>query len=54
MKAGENGEEKAIERIANKEVAARAGKVGKKMRKKIDQGVEPEGDAAQDKDCVIV
>lgn len=54
VKAGENGEQKAIDRISNKDVAAKASKLGKKNRKKIDAGVIAEADAAQEKDCIIV
>lgn len=49
-KAAENGEEKALARIANKEVAAQLAKISKKKAKKAAAGAN----SAQDKDCVIM
>ncbi|KAF3985632.1 hypothetical protein FT662_05025 [Candidozyma haemuli var. vulneris] len=53
-KAAENGETKALSRISNKDVAARAAKLAKKNRKRTSSGTSSPGSAPQEKDCVIV
>lgn len=47
VKAAENGEQKALARISNKDTAARLAKVSKKARKQTGSG-------AQEKDCIIM